>query len=155
MSEEKTTRTDETTTAPPATAGAAPQSHVTGGGQQPAGARSFSQDDVNRIAAERAQRASASTLRELGFEDLDQARAAIETLRTFQQERQTETERLQAELDEAQQQAEQARQESQEAARRARQTLIQAAVVAAASQQGVAHPEDAYRLVDLGAITLG
>lgn len=67
------------------------------------GGESFTQEDVNRIAAERAKRAQATAeanfLAALGGENLESVKAALEKARKLEEAQLTETERLQKELE--------------------------------------------------------
>lgn len=60
-------------------------------------AKTFTQDDINRIAAQEKRQGAASTLKELGFDKLEDAKAAIEAYNKQKQANMTEIERMQQE----------------------------------------------------------
>lgn len=60
-------------------------------------AKTFTQEDLNRIAAQEKRQGVASTLKELGFDKLEDAKAAIEAYNKQKQANMTEIERMQQE----------------------------------------------------------
>lgn len=70
--------------------------------------RAFTQEDVNRIAANEKREGRSSVLGELGFDDLDELKEAIEAYRTIEAETQTEAEKYQKELEKLSPRAEKA-----------------------------------------------
>lgn len=60
-------------------------------------AKTFTQEDLNRIAAQEKRQGVASTLKELGFDKLEDAKAAIEAYNKQKQANMTEIERAQQE----------------------------------------------------------
>jgi len=141
---------------PPATE-PTPQNDATGGGQQPAGdgdGHVFTQADLNRLVPERGRQYFRSMLTELGVGDPDELKGALDRLKEIEQEQLTERERLEQQAQQAAEQARQAQEQRDRAEERARDTLIQAAIMAQAAAQGASHPEDAYHLADLGVISI-
>ena len=65
------------------------------GGNEPG--KTFTQEDLNRIAAQEKRQGAASTLKELGFDKLEDAKAAIEAYNQQKQANMTEIERVQQE----------------------------------------------------------
>ena len=65
------------------------------GGNEPG--KTFTQEDLNRIAAQEKRQGAASTLKELGFDKLEDAKAAIEAYNKQKQANMTEIERVQQE----------------------------------------------------------
>lgn len=59
--------------------------------------KTFTQEDLNRIAAQEKRQGAASTLKELGFEKLEDAKAAIEAYNKQKQDNMTEVEKAQQE----------------------------------------------------------
>lgn len=60
-------------------------------------AKTFTQEELNRIAAQEKRQGAASTLKELGFDKLEDAKAAIEAYNKQKQANMTEIERMQQE----------------------------------------------------------
>ena len=59
--------------------------------------KTFTQEDLNRIAAQEKRQGAASTLKELGFDKLEDAKAAIEAYNKQKQDNMTEVEKAQQE----------------------------------------------------------
>jgi len=156
---------DQTTGAAPTGAGEAqtqagtagtPTANATGGGQQPGeSARTFTQEDLNRIVPQRAEQMARQLLRERGFESVDDLDKRLRELDEFKRERQTELEKAQETVQRATERAQRAETERDEAIQKAQSTLIRAALMAEASALNVAHPEDAYHLADLAGVAIG
>ena len=127
-----------------------PQDDANDGGTQ-SGGKTFTQEQLDAILAERLARAKsgaqAELLKELGFEKPGELKAAVDKLRDTERANQTETERLRADNETLKQ-----RMADAEASRK--NALIRAAVTAAASKAGLADVEDAMRLGALESVTL-
>jgi hypothetical protein len=110
-------------------------------GAPPAGdaGRTFSQADVDRIVQERLARAK--TTPPADYEDLKQKAAKLDEI---EKANQTELERAQARAAELEQREQ-----------RAKQTLIEAAVLAEGTRQQAIKPEHLHRLIDLNEVTVG
>jgi len=121
----------------------APDNTLPGGGQQPAGqdARTFTQQDIDRVVSERLARQKAQ------FADYDELKTKASKLAEIEEAQKTETQKL-AERAAA---AEAAR---DEALARAQDMLIRSAFVAEGARLQVAHPEDVYALADLAGVSV-
>jgi hypothetical protein len=86
--------------------------------------------------------------------DYEELKAKAQRLKELDDTQKSETEKLREQLAEAEQKSQAAEQAREAAARQARETAIRAAVVAEAAKQGFADPLDAYRLLDMGALSL-
>jgi len=111
--------------------------------EPPAGDKSFTQADVDRIVAERLARAK--TTPPADYEALKAAKEKLDALEAAQQ---TETEKLQL-------RAEAAEKAAQAAQERAAGALKRAAVVAAATRAGAVDPDAVFALLDPSAVTVG
>lgn len=117
------------------TAGQTPD--ATGSGQEPGtGVRTFTQDELDAIIKARLDRDRQSRQPEY-----DALKAKAEKWAEYEEAQKSEVQKLQ----EAAQRAEQAK---AEALRVANERLVKAEFIAAASQLGVKHPEDAFALAD-------
>lgn len=113
-----------------------------GGGIQPGqGQRTFTQEELNAIIADRLTRQRAQ------FADYDALKASAAELDTIKQAQMSE-------LEKAQQRAEQLEAERDAAREQATETTIRSAFIAEAARLGVAHPEDAYLLAELDGVNL-
>lgn len=110
--------------------------------------RTFTQADVDRIAAERVNRSKSQ------FKDYDELKQKAAQLAKLEAANQTDTERLQKERDEAQAAAEAATERETAALERANDTLRRAAVVSAAAGADAIDPEDVYALLDRSKLTV-
>ena len=68
--------------------------------QKPQEQKTFTQEQVNGIASKEAKQAQEKMLRELGFEDFDNAKDGLEKYKEWQKTQQTEQEQLAAEVEE-------------------------------------------------------
>jgi hypothetical protein len=119
-----------------------PETNVDGDGQQPAGERTLTQSEVNRIIEERLTRERQK------YSDYEELRQKAQKLNEIEESQKSE---LQKALD-AKEASENA---AQQAIEQANQRLIQAEFIAAASKLNVAHPEDAYRLANRTGVVIG
>ena len=101
--------------------------------------RMFSQADVDRIVQERVAR-----VKQQAPPDYDDLKAKAQRLDEIEAANQTELEKAQARAAELEQREQ-----------RARQTLIEAAVLAEATRQQAVKPEHLHRLIDIDQVTIG
>lgn len=99
------------------------------------GAGTFTQEDVNRIVAERIVREREK------FSDVDELRAKAEKWQEFEESQKSE-------LQKAREAKEAAEANANAVIGQANNRLIQAEFISIASRYGVAHPEDAYALAN-------
>ena len=118
-----------------------PEINVDGDGEQPAGERTLTQSEVDRIVAERLTRERQK------YSDYEELRQKAQKLNEMEEAQKSE---LQKALD-AKEASENA---AKQAIEQANQRLIQAEFIAAASKLNVAHPEDAFRLADRAAVVI-
>ena len=113
------------------------------GGQQSGDqGRTFTQEELNAIIAERVGRERAK------YGDYDDLKAAADQLKQLEDAQKTELENAQA----AQARAEAA---AQQAIQQANEKLMRAAFIAEAAKLGAAHPEDAYALANKTLVQIG
>jgi hypothetical protein len=116
---------------------AEPENNVDGDGQQPdsGDAPKFTQAQLDAIVSDRLARERGK------YADYAELKDASEKLQALQDAQKSDLEKLQDALD-------QANQERDKADARAKETLIRAAFITAASSLNAVHPEDAYHLAD-------
>jgi len=119
----------------------------TGDGASQAG-KSYSQDDLNRMFAERAKQAESALLKQLGFESKAAAEALI-------RESKARKEAEMSELQKAQERAAELEKQLLQAAEAQKAMAMQADITAKAAKLGIVDPDAAYRLLDKGAIEYG
>lgn len=113
-----------------------------GGGQQPGeGQRTFTQQELEAILADRLSREREK------FADYAELKEAASQWREHQEAQKTELERMQGQLADLQAERDRAQQ-------MANDRLIEAALVAEANRRGFANVEDAIALADYSAITI-
>jgi phage I-like protein len=112
-----------------------------GGGQQPE-PRMFTQQELDRLIAERLERQAKK------FADYDALKAKADKWVEIEEQQKSEQQRMAERLAKLQEERDIALQTSQ-------QRLIKAAFVAEAAKAGVAHPGDVYALADLAAVSMG
>jgi hypothetical protein len=114
-------------------------------------AKTFTQDELDKLMAERAKRASKTAvkefLEELGFEKPDDLKALVTAAKTKADSEKTEIEKLSATLADTQNKL-------AEKERKRIEALISNEVVYHASQLGFINPKEALRLVDLSKISV-
>lgn len=135
-----------------------PEQDAPGGGTQPEGTpdRTFTQDEVNRMIADRGKRygeqQNKAMLESLGFESAEALKAMLDDAQKLRQERMSELERAQEAAKKATDARTKAENERDDAIRNVETTLIKSAFVAAAAALNVAHPDDAYALADRSSV---
>ncbi len=110
--------------------------------------KTYSQEELNRMFADRAKQAESALLKRLGFESVSDAESLVKESK----------ERKEAEMSELQKaQARAAELEKQLAASAEAQKVIamQADVTAKAAKLGIVDPDAAFKLLDKGAIEYG
>lgn len=107
--------------------------------------KTYSQDELDRLFAERARRAESALLKKLGFEKLEDAEALIEEHNQRKQAEMSELEKAQAKVAELQQKLEAAG-ETQKA------LALQGDIVAKSAKLGIVDADAALKLLDKGAI---
>ena len=107
--------------------------------------KTYSQDELNRMFAERAKQAESAMLKKLGFENVSDAEALIKAHRERQQAEMSELERAQAQNAELKQQLAQAA-EAQKA------LALQSEIVSESARLGIVDADAAYKLLDKTAI---
>jgi len=122
--------------------GQAPQDAQGGGQQLDGGARTFTQDELNAIVADRLTR---ERQKYADYEDLKGKASQLDELQAAQL----------SELEKAQKRAADLEAERDRALSEANDRLIRAAFVAEAAKAGAAHPEDAFALADIAGVTIG
>jgi hypothetical protein len=144
--------TDDEKTTPNETTENAQTTDAHPGGQQGDGERTFTQDEVDRIAGERAVRAKQKVtndlLGDLGIENVDTLKRLISAQRDAEEAEKTELQKAEETIETLGAQVKQAEQQ-------AREMLLRAEVQAEATKQGFRNPAVAYRLADLSAIEIG
>ena len=105
-------------------------------------ARTFTQDDVDRIVQDRVARVKREAPDD--YADLQAAKAELDEIKAASQ---TELERLQEQLADTQKRADQATAAAQA-------QLTEAAILAEATRQGAVKPEHIHRLIDNGKVTI-
>lgn len=107
--------------------------------------KTFTQDQVNSIVAERARREAAKQLASLGVSSFDELSAIVQKSREREQAEMTELQKAQAANAELEKRLEQAA-----AAQKA--LAMQSDIVALSAKLGIVDADAAYRLLDKGAI---
>lgn len=118
----------------------------------------FTQADLDRIAGDArkdgSKSAVAKALKDLGFESLEAAKAALAEADKLKRAQMSDTERLTAEKAEAERKATEALQSAQQAQERANKALIESEIISLASGR-FANPRAVIKLVDASKLTLG
>ena len=122
-------------------AGQLPQTNAAAGGQQAGADRTFTQAELDRIIGERLAREGQK------YTDYEALKAKAAEYDKAVEAQKTEAQKMADK-------AAQAQKERDEALERSQKRLIRSAFIAEAAQAGVAHPEDAYRLADLGGVKI-
>lgn len=118
----------------------------TGGGQPGVEGRTFTQEELNAIIADRLRRAEVTYTQK--YADYDDLKAVAAKWQEHEQEQMTELEKAQIRAADLEAERDTALQQAQD-------RLIQAAFVAAAAEVGAAHPQDAFSLADLSGVVVG
>jgi hypothetical protein len=105
-------------------------------------AKTFTQDELNRIVNERVNKSKAQ------FKDYPDLKAAAEKLATLEAEGQTETQKLRTAAEKAQQESAQHKAALDTATNTIRETRVEAAVLLEAAKQGATDPGDVFKLLD-------
>lgn len=116
------------------------------------GGRIFTQEELNAIIADRLRRAEATYTEK--FADYEGLKAKAAKLAEYEQAQMNELEKAQARITEAQTRVSELEFERDAALQEAQDRFIQAAFVAAASELGAAHPQDAFALADLSGVSI-
>lgn len=144
---------------PPATSAAQPTqtAGVNAGALAPL-APQFTQADLDRIAGQTRKEAKsaerAALLKELGVEDLDQAKQALKAAEEARKAQMTQEERLKTEKAELERRATEAEAARQKAEQERQAALVEAEIVARASGR-FANPKAVIRLIDLAKVKVG
>lgn len=104
---------------------------------------------------EAAKKAQAALLEQLGVDDLDTAKAALDAAKKAEEAQLSELEKAQKATDAANAERDRIKAEADEALAQARRQLLQAAVIAEASKQGFVDPADAWLHIDPAKIEAG
>lgn len=123
--------------------------NVPGSGQMPEGGEAkFTQADIDRIVKERLARQKSQ------FADYDDLKTKAAKFDELEQAQKSELEKWQEQARKANEAKTKAEQERESALREANNRLIKAAFIAEAGKLGAIHPEDAYLLADLAAVSI-
>jgi type VI protein secretion system component VasK len=110
--------------------------------------KTYSQEDLNRMFADRARQAESAMLKKLGFESVADAEALIKEHKERKQSEMSALEKAQAQNAELQKQLAQAA-EAQKA------LALQSAIVSMSAKLGIVDADAAFKLLDKGAIEFG
>lgn len=118
---------------------------VESGSPSGADGKTYTQDELNRLFGERAKQAKAALLKELGFDDLDSATKLIKTARETE-------EAAKSELQKAQERAAELEKKIEAEAAMRKEMVTSHEVATQANKLGIVDGDDAYKLLDKGAI---
>lgn len=122
---------------------------ATGGEDSDSKGKTFTQEELQAIAARESQKGGRKALQslaeELGFDSVDAMKQAAQKARELEDQQKTELQKLQ-------EQAQQAEQQRQQALQTANERLIQAEVKAQASALGFVNGDVAYKLMDRSSV---
>lgn len=107
--------------------------------------KAYSQDELNRMFAERSSQAERSLLKKLGFEDFEKAEAILRKARERDESEKSE-------LQKAQERAAQLEKERESWQGRQKETAAQYDVALKAAKLGIVDPDAAWKLLDKSAL---
>ena len=110
--------------------------------------KAYTQEELNRMFSERARQAENSLLKKLGYEKPEELQSALSRLKSYDDGKKTELQKLQERL------SEQERTNTEQATKQ-KELNTQYEVMLVAGKLGIVDPDAAYRLLDLAKLEYG